>query len=312
MLCFVSRETSVAYEMVILVTGATGFVGRRVCNMLLRQNHKIRVISRNSSIEFDDLVIADLSSDSLNESVFRDVTTIIHLAGHAHDLKVNGDTENYLKLNVDGTKRLAEMASISGVKNFIYISSTKAGADEDPNSLIEEAEGIYGQSKRAAELAILNLPRDSRMRVNIIRPALIYGPEVKGNLRLMLKGIKQGWFPPLPSLGNKRSMVHVDDVAECISHIKEQENLDKQIYQLTDNNEYSSSEIYDILCQVSGKKIKSIRLPLIFFKILSTLHPSIKHKLNKLLGDETYSSLKIISTGFQPKKTLQHINETDY
>ena len=150
--------------MVILVTGATGFVGKRVCNMLLRQNHKIRVISRNSSIKFDDLVIADLSSDSLNESVFRDVTTIIHLAGHAHDLKVNGDTENYLKLNVDGTKRLAEMASISGVKNFIYISSTKAGADEDPNSLIEEAEGIYGQSKRAAELAILNLPRDSRMR----------------------------------------------------------------------------------------------------------------------------------------------------
>jgi nucleoside-diphosphate-sugar epimerase len=227
-------------------------------------------------------------------------------------LKVNGDTENYLKLNVDGTKKLAEMASISGVKNFIYISSTKAGADENPNSLIEEAEGIYGRSKRAAELAILNLPQDSRMRVNIIRPALIYGPEVKGNLRLMLKGIKQGWFPPLPLIGNKRSMVHVDDVAECISHIKEQENLDKQIYQLTDNNEYSSSEIYDILCQVSGKKIKSIRFPLIFFRILSTLHPSIKHKLNKLLGDETYSSLKIISTGFQTKKTLQHINETDY
>ena len=298
--------------MVILVTGATGFVGKRVCNMLLRQNHKIRVISRNSSIEFDDSVIADLASESLNESVFRDVTTIIHLAGHAHDLKVYSDTKNYLKLNVDGTKRLAEMASISGVKNFIYISSTKAGPDEDPNSPIEEAEGIYGQSKRAAEMAILNLSRDSRMRVNIIRPALIYGPEVKGNLRLMIKGIKQGWFPPLPSIGNKRSMVHVDDVAECISHIKEHENLDKQIYQLTDNNEYSSSEIYDILCQVSGKKIKSIRLPLIFFRILSTLHPSIKHKLNKLLGDETYSSLKIISTGFQPKKTLQNINETDY
>lgn len=298
--------------MVILVTGATGFVGERVCNMLLQQNLKIRVLSRNPSAKFDDLVIADLTSDNLNKSVFSNVTTVIHLAGHAHDLNLNDNSEKYFKLNVEGTKRLAEMASNSGVKNFIFISSTKAGVEEDPSSLIKEAEGIYGQSKRAAELAILNLDSDSKMKVNIIRPALIYGPEVKGNLRLMLKGIKQGWFPPLPLIGNKRSMVHVDDVADCINHIREQENLDKQIYQLTDGNEYSSSEIYDILCKVLGKKIRRIRLPLIFFRVLSTLHPSIRYKLNKLLGNETYSCLKIISTGFQPKKTLLNINETNY
>ncbi|URQ66885.1 NAD-dependent epimerase/dehydratase family protein [SAR86 cluster bacterium] len=298
--------------MVILVTGATGFLGKRVCNMLLQKNHKIRVISRNSSIKFDDLVIADLAKDSIEETIFSDVTSVIHLAGHAHDLKKNRNTENYFKLNVDGTKKLAEMASISGVKNFIFISSTKAGVAEDSISSVGQAEGIYGQSKRAAELAILNLSPASNMKVNIIRPALIYGPEVKGNLRLMLNGIKQGWFPPLPSIGNKRSMVHVDDVASCISHIMEKDNSDKQIYQLTDGNEYSSSEIYDILCKVSGKNIHSIRVPLIFFRLLSRLHPSIRYKINKLLGDETFSNLKIISTGFKPKKTLQHINETDY
>ena len=298
--------------MVILVTGATGFLGKRVCNMLLQKNHKIRVISRNSSLKFDDLVIADLAKDSIEETIFSDVTSVIHLAGHAHDLKKNRNKENYFKLNVDGTKKLAEMASISGVKNFIFISSTKAGVAEDSISSVEQAEGIYGQSKRAAELAILNLSSASNMKVNIIRPALIYGPEVKGNLRLMLNGIKQGWFPPLPSIGNKRSMVHVDDVASCISHIMEQENFDKQIYQLTDGNEYSSSEIYDILCKVSGKNIRSIRVPFIFFRLLSRLHPSIRYKINKLLGDEIFSNLKIISTGFKPKKTLQHINETDY
>ena len=143
--------------MVILVTGATGFLGRRVCNMLLQKNHKIRVISRNSSNKFDDLVIADLAKDSIEETIFSDVTTVIHLAGHAHDLKKNRNTENYFKLNLDGTKKLAEMASISGVKNFIFISSTKAGVAEDSTSSVEQAEGIYGQSKRAAELAILNL-----------------------------------------------------------------------------------------------------------------------------------------------------------
>ena len=296
----------------ILLTGATGFLGKRVCNMLLQKNHKIRVVSRNYSIQFDDLVIADLAKDSIEETIFSDVTSVIHLAGLAHDLKKNRNKENYFKLNVDGTKKLAEMASISGVKNFIFISSTKAGAAEDSISSVEQAEGIYGQSKRAAELALLNLSAASNMKVNIIRPALIYGPEVKGNLRLMLNGIKQGWFPPLPSTENKRSMVHVDDVASCISHIMEQDNLDKQIYQLTDGNEYSSSEMYDILCKVSGKNIRSIRVPHIFFRLLSRLHPSIRYKINKLLGDETFSNLKIISTGFKPKKTLQHINETDY
>ena len=118
--------------------------------MLLQKNHKIRVISRNSSNKFDDLVIADLAKDSIEETIFSDVTTVIHLAGHAHDLKKNRNTENYFKLNLDGTKKLAEMASISGVKNFIFISSTKAGVAEDSTSSVEQAECIYGQSKRAA------------------------------------------------------------------------------------------------------------------------------------------------------------------
>ena len=128
----------------------------------------------------------------------------------------------------------------------------------------------------------------------------------------MINGIKQGWFPPLPYTNNKRSMVHVDDVARCISFLNNTVTSDKQIYTLTDNQEYSSSEIYDILCQVSGKKTRKIRVPMILFKFLSLTHPSIKYKLDKLLGNETYSCSKIISSGFKPQKTLRQINETNY
>ena len=67
--------------MTILVTGATGFVGERVCKMLLQKNEKIRIISRKTSADFTDIVLADLSSDTINTSAFEGVSTVIHLAG---------------------------------------------------------------------------------------------------------------------------------------------------------------------------------------------------------------------------------------
>ena len=298
--------------MTILVTGATGFVGERVCKMLLQKNEKIRIISRKTSSDFTDIVLADLSSDTINTSAFEGVSTVIHLAGYTHDLRSSGNEEEYFRLNVEATKKLAKVASLCGVSSFIYLSSTKAGKSDDCDSTLEEAEGVYGKSKRAAELAILEIASSSHMRVNIIRPALIYGPNVKGNLKLMITGIKQGWFPPLPYTNNKRSMVHVDDVARCILFLDNSESSNKQIYTLTDNQEYSSSEIYDILCRVFGKKVKKIRFPMILFTFMSLIHPSIRYKLNKLLGNETFSCSKIISSGFEPQKTLRHINETNY
>ena len=161
-------------------------------------------------------------------------------------------------------------------------------------------------------MAILDIASRSQMRVNIIRPALIYGPNVKGNLKSMLQGIQQGWFPPLPKVQNRRSMVHVDDVARCIAYVNNKTSLNKKIYNLTDNQEYSSSEIYDIFCKVLGKRIKKHRLPMVLFNFLSLIHPSIKYKVDKLLGSETFSCSQIISSGFQTKKTLKHVNETNY
>ena len=298
--------------MTILITGATGFVGQRVCNMLLQDNQKIRVISRNPSNSFDDLVEVDLALGEVKKDIFDDVTAVFHLAGYAHDLRSSADSRMYYRLNVEATKNLAQTASDCGVSSFIYISSTKAGKSDDQGVSSNNGQGIYGKTKRDAELAILNIASHSQMRVNIIRPALIYGPNVKGNLKSMLQGIQQGWFPPLPKIGNRRSMVHVDDVARCIVHVNNKISINEQIYNLTDNQEYSSSEIYDIFCQVLGKRIKKHRLPMILFTFLSLIHPSIKYKIDKLLGSETFSSSKIISSGFQPKKTLKHINETNY
>ena len=198
----------------ILVTGSSGFVGKSLLKVL---SGNVRVLSRQNQTNVET-IICDFENQSIPKNSFVGIDTVYHLAGLAHDMRETDDLRGlYKKLNVDVTVRLAELAVENGVKRFVFVSSVKAGgisvnkepADETFQSI---PDGIYGQTKRDAELKLLEIGRASDMKVSIIRPALVYGPDVKGHLHLMLSAIKSGWFPPLPETGNRRSMIHVDDL----------------------------------------------------------------------------------------------------
>jgi nucleoside-diphosphate-sugar epimerase len=246
------------------------------------------------------------------------VDTVFHLAGIAHDMRDSSKmTELYQKVNVDSTIKLAELASRSGVKNFIFVSTVKAGGLKfQGQSLNEddqiEPDSIYGQSKREAELRLLEMSCNSKMHISIIRPALVYGPNIKGNLELMLSGIKKGWFPSLPDTGNKISMIHVDDLVRAILLLAQDNNIKGEIYIATDGIPYSSFEIYNTMRLVTGKSIPKWSVPKIFFDFLGILSPNLKYKINKLLGNEFYSSSKLEALGFEARKTLKEMNETDF
>ena len=150
------------------------------------------------------------------------------------------------------------------------------------------------------------------MHVSIIRPSLVYGPDAKGNLKLMLSGIKKGWFPPLPETGNRRSMIHVDDLVRAIILIADDERANGEIFIATDETPYSSREIYNTMCNLTGKLIPKWHVPKIIFDIVSLISPNIKYKINKLLGDECYSSNKLERLGFKAKKSLKDMYETDF
>ena len=296
------------------ITGASGFVGKRLTKAL---KGEIRVLSRSLQFNYDT-VVCDFRSDSIPKESLLGVDTVFHLAGFAHD---TGDESKiidlYQKVNVDATVELARLAIKSGVKKFIYISSVKAGHKGILGSCgNEEDQGdpvsIYGKTKREAELRLLEMSRNSKMHVSIIRPALIYGPNVKGNLKLMLSGIKKGWFPPLPKTGNKRSMIHVDDLIRAILLVTSEIKANGEIFIATDGILYSSNEIYKTICNIEGKSIPRWTTPKIFFNFISLISPSIKYKINKLLGDECYSSQKLEALGFSAKKTLREMNETDF
>jgi len=298
----------------VLITGFTGFVGQRLANAI---NSQIRVLSRNKQ-EGYDTVICDLQSDTIPTDALDDVEVVYHLAGFAHDLGDVTKTKNiYQKVNVDATIRLAKLAVKSNVKKFVFISSVKAGGSPTFGVCASEKdqgdpEGVYGKTKREAELKLLKIGKESGMHISIIRPSLVYGPGVKGNLQLMLVGIKKGWFPPLPETGNQRSMIHVDDLVRAILLVADDDRANGEIFIATDGAPYSSREIYNAMCGVVGKSIPKWSVPKILFDTVSLVSPRIKYKINKLLGDECYSSAKLEALGFKAKKSLQDMNETDF
>jgi len=196
------------------------------------------------------------------------------------------------------------------VQRFVFVSSVKAGGgtivgrcmtEEDKG----EPQGIYGSTKREAELKLLEIGRQSCMHVSIVRPSLVYGPGVKGNLAKMRSGIEKGWFPPLPETGNHRSMIHVDDLVRALLLVAEDDRANGEIFIATDGVPHSSRKIYEAICQQVDKTVPRWSVPKFLFDGVASVSSRFRYKVEKLLGDECYSSTKLESLGFRAERTLK-------
>jgi len=300
-----------------LVSGSTGFIGSRLLGLLSTIECDVRLLAR-SEVKNYDTIVCDLQSEVIPDQTLNNVNTVFHLAGFTHDMRdASKIADLYYKVNVRATVQLANLAVKSGVKRFVFVSSVKAGGNPSLAICANEkdqrnAEDVYGQTKREAELKLLEIGQVSGMHVSIIRPSLVYGPDVKGNLQLMLSGIEKGWFPPLPKTGNRRSMIHVDDLVRAILLVADDDRANGEIFIATDGTPYSSREIYDAMRKILGKSTSKWSVPKTLFDIASLASPRIKYKINKLLGDECYSSEKLEKLGFKAQKTLREMHETDF
>jgi len=201
-----------------LVTGAAGFIGRALCQRLKAAGGSVRaVLRREAEGPWEAVVRCELGHEPLPAGGLRGVDTVFHLAGVAHTRGV--PEEVYWQVNLQGTRALVEAAVAQGVKHFVFFSSVKAMADPPGDRCVDESwakepADAYGRSKRAAEAAVLAAGRESGLHVVVIRPTLVYGPGVKGNLLKILRLVASGRCPPLPDTGNRRSMVHVEDLCD--------------------------------------------------------------------------------------------------
>jgi len=305
-----------------LVTGASGFVGRELCRYLHESKKvKIKAFSRRPGEGcWDRLICWDFGDGLMPVEELAGIDTVFHLAGIAHDFRSNSEIDSlYKKINTEITVNLAEAAAEKGVSRFVFASSVKAGGSPPEGVCADEQypgepEGIYGKTKRDAEVKLLEIGRKSGMHVSIIRPALVYGPGVKGNLRMMLSGIDRGWFPPLPETANIRTMVHVDDLVKALVLAAESKEATGEVFIVTDGKHYSSRQIFNEMCVAVGRKIPKWFVPRMFFLFLAAVGdligrffkvPFDTYRYRKMFKDDCYSSAKIQDLlNFKPEKCL--------
>jgi len=219
-----------------LVTGASGFIGSNLCRYIRKQGHTVRALLRRPMEgPWDEAYQGDLTKNPLPAGLFEGVEGIFHVAGLAHAQTFSdGTASSHWKVNVEGTESLLSAAHQAGVKRFIYFSSVKAAADPGEHCADETWDQVpeddYGRSKREAEIRVLQAGKENGMHVCNLRPALVYGPGVKGNLKRMMQAIAQGKFPPLPEFGNRRSLVSLTDLVTASWLAMEQEQANGKTY----------------------------------------------------------------------------------
>lgn len=271
-----------------MVTGATGFVGKCLCNHIEQKtDFQLRRILRSSSSPSTDRIenfqIVDLALENDWSKMMKDVDFVVHLAARTHNMGDKGmdNLELYEKANVQSTLNLAKAAQSAGVKKFIYLSSVKAVGES--NAFNHNKEPIvwneataaapldaYGVTKRKSEQLLLEMK--GRMQVVIFRPPLIYGPGVKANFLKLIKLVQKKIPIPISTLPNRRSIVFVENLVDAIVHcIKDTSVKKNDVYFIADEPALSTSE----LALEIGKSLKArvflIKIPHVLFETMGKI-----------------------------------------
>ena len=241
----------------ILVTGSGGFVGSRVAQRLSVEGRSLRRLVRCATGAGNE-VVGDVLDPRTLRLACEGVCTIFHCAGYAHAFSSlgDGDSRRHWQINFEGTRNLLEAAGGVGVKRFVLLSSVKAMAEPGDSCANEdflgEPQTAYGQSKLAAEGAVIDAGRCYGMHVVNLRLSMVYGSGGRGNLERMGRLVQKGLFPPLPETGNRRSLVHVDDVVSLMRLVTEDSRANGRTYIVASHEAPSGRQLFDALRAVQG------------------------------------------------------------
>lgn len=313
----------------VLVTGATGFIGRHLVEALRERNAMVHaLVRRGSRVRRPpwpaNAVIercGDLVRPQTLDGVCTGAETVFHLAGY-NGPELDGAAEDvHWQVTVEGTHALLAQARRAGIRRFVFISSVKSMGEGGATRLDESSPAVpvsrYAHAKLEAEKLVLDAGRRHGMHVCVLRLPLVYGHDNQGNIPRMVAAIDRGWFPPLPEAGNRRSMVHVDDVVQAALLAAASPVAADKIYIVTDGQAYSTREIYSMICRALGKRVPNWSVPLPVLKWLARAGDLIgrvrgrqfifdSYALEKLTGNAWFSCEKIShELGYRPKVTLK-------
>ncbi|UOB52332.1 NAD-dependent epimerase/dehydratase family protein [Acinetobacter junii] len=255
----------------VLITGSSGFLGEFLCEYLSSKDYPVIAHTRAPQV-FNHSNIENINFD-LNDDLYSlelsGVNTIIHCAGRAHVMNETASSplDAYRQINVQGTLNVARKAAQSGVKRFIYLSSIKVNGEEATQQTPFTADDQirtddpYGLSKYEAEQALMKLADETGLEVVIIRPVLIYGPNVKANFKSMVSLSTKKIPLPIGCLDNKRSMVSVYNLADLIHVCMTHPNAVGQVFLASDQDDISVKQLFEKLAFLQNNKLIVVPIP---------------------------------------------------
>jgi UDP-glucose 4-epimerase len=300
-----------ARKPIVLVTGASGFVGRHVAPALAREGWSVRRAVRNPKGMDDEVLIESIGPDTDWTAALEGVDAVVHLAARVHHKHEEHAVQLYRNLNITGTLQLARSAATAGVRQFIFVSTVLVhGRSNEGRAPFSEDDvltprSLYGMSKAAAEAGLRTLARDSDMNISVVRPPLVYGAGAKGNFALLTRAVNLGLPLPFAAIRNHRAFLAVQNLSSFIrrrlAHPDPTSNF--EIFLVADREQVSTPEFIERLAKASGKSPRLFGMsPKLLSSLLVVLGRQDTH--DSLIGSLELDVSKALATGWQPEVSL--------
>jgi len=281
----------------ILVTGANGFIGRALCARLVRDGTTVRaaVRAQGTDLPCPSAAVGEIGTHTDWGGALEGIEVVVHLAARAHamDEHAANPLEAYWHVNVEGTERLLHAAISAGVRRFVFMSSIKVNGEMCLAPGFNETDeprpdGAYGVSKLEAEQRLASICAESTIEHVVLRPPLVYGPGVKGNLATLVRAIDRGLPLPLGCIRNQRSLIGIDNLVEAIRLCIGHPAAAGKTFLVADERPVSSAELMRAIALTLGRPARLFPVPaplLRFAGILLGRSPAITRLTSSLVVD---------------------------
>ena len=287
---------------VIALTGATGFIGRHLLKELPKRGYRVRVLLRRPTMlppEASGAVVGDLAAPRNMSNALAGVHAVIHSAGIAHGMSGLPE-DDYRAINTEATVGLARAAARAGARRFIFLSSIRAQSGPAAQEVLTEnlepqPTDAYGRSKLDAERGLAAAGLDW----TALRPVLVYGPGVKGNMAALLKLAQLAVPLPLGGLSGRRSLLSVQNLVEAIDVVLRAEGQLRRPFIVADPEPLTIPEMIAALRQGLGRRPGLLPVPAALLGHALRLL-GYREVYERLAGSLVASPAALTDLGWQP------------
>ena len=294
----------------ILVTGASGFIGQHLVRALSDAGLQVRAAARQpivfDSLRIEGVALGDMSRSFAAEYIVRGVDAVVHAAGMAHSRPDIPDAA-YTAINVDATRQLAKAARAARVKRFVLMSSIRAQVGAAHPVVVTEdtpfgPTDAYGRSKEQAEAVVSEVLAGSETKWTVLRPVLVYGPGVKGNMAALMRLAALPVPLPLGGLKSRRSLLSIANLVDAIRHVLASGEAENRAFIVADDASVTVAEILKSYRKGLGNR--QFLLPVPQAAIAQGLRLAGKPDLaERLTGDLVADATRLKAIGWAPRES---------